>query len=218
MSQKGSVLPIILILLVLAGVAFGFNYIFKGAKSEPLLQIPKPAPTTKVYKDTELNFQFEYPSGFDVLDDNEETYFKATATDHRKNFSGYVGYKPPKLVKGLMVMKKGLKEGPQYDNEGVILWVFDNPNKLSIDSWFDKYWYYPFVWGIFAYPGKGHIQPNVEATISGQPAKSVVVGYQPGKPEFTYVANGDKMFLFRAIKGADEKAVNQVLGSFKFTN
>ena len=104
------------------------------------------------------------------------------------------------------------------DTQPVTLWVFDNPDKLSIDSWFDKYWYYPFVWGIFAQPGKGHIYPNIEATVSGQLAKSVVVSYQPGKPEFIYVENRDKMFMFKIIRGSDPKVVTQILSSFKFTN
>lgn len=220
MPQRGSVLPVLLVLLVIAGGFLGFKYVNlqRSGQVSPLLSLPSPTPAVKIYSDKDLGFQFEYPGqDFEVIPDSEEAYFKVTATDHRKNFSGYVGYKPPEFIKGLMMKKPDTKIGSDYNSVPLVLWVFDNPNKLSIDSWFDKYWYYPFVWGIFAQPGKGHIYPNIEATISGQMAKSVIVSYQPGKPEFTYVSNGDKMFLFRVIKGSDEKAVNQALQTFKFT-
>lgn len=213
MPQKGSVLPLLLILLLASVLGVVFFRPVEKIQKEPqsLVQTTKQAPKIKVYEDKELNFQFEYPiKDFEVVPDDEESYFKTTATDHRKNFTGYVGYPPPTFIKGVAIRKA--------DTQPVVLWVFDNPNKLSIDAWFDKYWYYPFVWGVFAQPGKGHIYPNTEATVSGQPAKSVIVSYQPGKPEFIYVLDDDKMFLFRMIKGSDEKAVNQILSTFKFTN
>lgn len=215
-------LRLLFILLFLGAIGiFVFNY-FKqnNPNPSPILQVPKiiQQATTKTYTDNALNFQFEYPaSGFEVVPDNEESYFKISKTDHRKNFAGYVGYSPPGFVSGVMLKRSVTKIESQYDSIPLILWVFDNPNKLSIDSWFDKYWYYPFIWGIFAQPGKGHIYPGSEATISGQPARSVVVSYQPGKPEFTYVARGDKMFMFKVVKEADEKVISQALSRFKFT-
>ncbi len=222
MGQKGSVL-LVLLVLVAASVA-GYLLVFKNipasklplpAKVAPILQMTPSGP--KVYKDERLNFQFEYPSSaFEVVPDSEESYFKIAQTDHRKNFTGYVGYKPPEFVSGIILKGSGSKIESQYTSIPLILWVFENPNKLSIDAWFDRYWYYPFVWGIFAQPGKGHIYPAREATIAGQLAKSVVVSYQPGQPEFIYVPKGDKMFMFRVIKGSAEKAVTQALQSFKF--
>lgn len=237
MDQKGSVLPILLVLVITAGGVFaGFKFVNQKATprkppkpvlqadfaptSKPLIQLPQIVQATntpKTYKDDVLNFQMEYPADFEVTADSEETYFKISQTDHRKNFVGYVGYQPPVFVKGLMLKNSDMKITSQYDSIPLVLWVFDNPNKLTIDAWFDKYWYYPFVWGIFAQPGKGHIYPNTEATVSGQPAKSVIVSYQPGKPEFMYIGKGDKMFMFRIIKGSDEKVVTQILSSFKFT-
>lgn len=239
-NQKGSVLPIILIVLLAGvGVFIGLKIINPGAsklvsqastvisgnKPKPILQMSQEKPSVKTYQDYKLNFKFEYPvSGFEVISDSEESYFNISKTDHRKNFAGYVGYQPPVFVKGLILKGSGVKIASQYDSIPLVLWIFDNPNKLSIDSWFDKYWYYPFIWGIFAQPGKGHIYPVNEATISGQLAKSVTVSYQPGKPEFIYIANQDKqssssnkMFMFRVIKNVDEKVVTQILSSFKFT-
>lgn len=224
MGQKGSVLPIILFVLILA-VLGGFLW-FKSQntsgqkpKTQTIFQIPKTTPAVKTYQDNQLNFQFEYPpTGFEVAGDNEENYFKITQTDHRKNFTGYVGYKPPVFVKGLMLIEPGENIKPDYGTVPFSLWVFDNPDKLSIDSWFDKYWYYPFVWGIFDYASKNPLKPVSEATISGQLAKSAVVSYQPGKPEFIYIANGDKMFMLRVLGEGKDQVVGYILQTFKFTN
>lgn len=193
-----------------------FILLFLGAISifvfKPATQVPKiiQQVTAKTYTDETLSFQFEYPSsGYEVVSETEDSFFKAEKADHRKNFTGYVGYKPPEFVTGIALKKASATP--------LTLWVFDNPNNISIESWFDKYWYYPFVWGIFNYPDKNPLKPTIEATISGQLAKSIVVSYQPGKPEFIYVAKGDKMFMFKVIEGTDEKVIAQVLSSFKFT-
>lgn len=209
-NQKGSVLPVIVIVFAVSVcVLVSYTYLDQNSqKSSPILQIPKITLQTKVYENKDLNFRFEYPVSFEVIPDGEENYFKETGADHRKNFTGYVGYKPPEFITGIALKKAS--------GTLLTLWVFDNPNNISIESWFDKYWYYPFLWGIFNYPDKNPLKPTVEATISGQLAKSVVVSYQPGKPEYTYVENGGKMFMFRVIKGGNEKVISQVLSSFKF--
>ena len=210
-------LKLIILLILIAGLLLGYQFINKAPKDVSVLKTVQSAPSIKTYKDP-LGFQFEYPAkGFEVVPDGEENYFEITKTDHRKNFTGYVGYPPPAFIKGVSVKKADARLASPSQGGPVTLWVFDNPDKSSIDSWFNKYWYYPFVWGIFAQPGKGHIYPTIEATVSGQPAKSVIVSYQPGKPEFTYVANRDKMFMFKIIRGLDSEVVNQVLSSFKFT-
>ena len=239
-NQKGSVLPILLIVLPISAGLLVFNLLrsadlkIKGTAfspasavseavktgTKPLIEIPQISqePKTRLYTDSDSGFQFEYPSkGYRVVADNEESYFDISKTDHRKNFTGYVGYAPPMLTKGLVLKKSDAKTDSQYDQVPLTVWVFENPNKLSIDAWFDKYWYYPFVWGIFASPGKGHIQPTEEATISGRLAKYREVSCQPNKPVFYYVAEGDRMFLLRVMKEGDGKVITQILSSFKFT-
>jgi len=126
----------------------------------------------------------------------------------RKNFKGYVTYEPGKVLGIVAVLDKA----NSYDTNPFTLWVFDNPNDLSIDEWYKNYWYYPFVWGDFTYKGKFELAPNTEATISGQMARSGVIDYQPGKPKFVYLSKDKKMYLFRII-GEDG---NKILSSFNF--
>ena len=55
------------------------------------------------------------------------------------------------------------------------------PNSLTIDKWYERYWYYPFVWGDYT-ARRNSVAPIKESTISGTLAKSGIVTYQPGEP------------------------------------
>lgn len=188
-------------------------------KQEPeadgFLQIP-PITTTTVAKQPEFNdysnsglgFKFGYDLSLSVKEDSEEQFNQRGNGNFRKNFTGYVGYEPPKPLGAVAVLDKDLS----FDKNSFSVWVFDNSDGLTTDKWFDKYWYYPFVWGVFDYTSKGHIALDKEATISGQIAKYKIVSYQPGSPKFVYVSKGGKMYLFRIIGEAGEK----ILSGFKF--
>ena len=88
-------------------------------------------------------------------------------------------------------------------------------NNLTIEQFFQNYWYYPFVWGVFDDTSKGHIALDQEATISGELAKSKIIAYQPGEPKFIYVSKNNKMYLFRIIDDKNHTG-DQILSSFKF--
>lgn len=175
-------------------------------------------PTTsplKKYVDKELGFSFQYPAGFEVFPDNEEKYFQRSGGDLRKNFTSYVGYEPPKFIAAWVVMKDGDQLKDQFDSEPFAVWVFDNSQKYSTDRWFEDYWYYPFVWGIFVPAQKAHIAPDKIATVSGKLTKSVVISYQPGQPQFIYLSANEKMFMFKIVD-KDKSGVGQkILSSFK---
>lgn len=189
----------------------------QAPKADGFLQIP-PITTTTVakqpefndYLNSELGFKFSYNLNLSVKEDSEEEFNKRGNGNFRKNFTGYVGYEPPKPLVAVAVLDKDLS----FDKNSFSVWVFDNSDNLTTDSWFDKYWYYPFIWGVFDYTSKGHITLDKEATISGQPAKYKIIAYQPGSPKFVYVSKGGKMYLFRVIGETGDK----ILSTFKFLN
>lgn len=180
----------------------------------PSLNLQSPvtnvSPVSKIstYTNQVLGFEFEYPKEFSVKEDSEEQFNKRGNGDYRKNFKGYVGYEPGEAVGAVVV----LGQDGRYDTNPFAVWVFNNDNNLTIEQWFKDYWYYPFLWGVFDYTSKGHIALDKEATISGQSAKYKIVSYQPGSPKFMYVANKEKMYLFRVIGETGEK----ILSTFKF--
>ncbi len=206
--DKGFAQPLIILLLA-AGLIVGGIYLYQSTKSQ-LLQTPKlSSPNQSEFKDysNPLGFQMKIAKGLTVKEDSEEEFNKRGNGDFRKNFKGYVVYEPGKFLGAVVVLDKT----NNYDTNPFTIWVFDNPKDLSIDEWYKNYWYYPFVWGDFTYKGKFTLAPKTEATISGQPAKSGVIDYQPGKPKFVYLAKDKKMYLFRVIEDSGEK----ILQGFK---
>lgn len=221
--QKGSVLPfVILLALVIVGIALVYRYFFNEPSSIGSTKIVSQVNSdkkekTKIYKNNNLNFEFKYDQDLVVKEDSEEEFnqratgsaSKSVNGNFRKNFKSYVEYEPGKLLGAVVVLDKE----SNFDTNPFSVWIFDNQDNETIDSWFAKYWYYPFVWGVFDLTSKGHIIPDSEAVISDQTAKYKIIPYQPGKPKFVYISKDQKMYLFRVIGKTGE----QILATFKFS-
>lgn len=210
-KQKGSAT----LLLLLAGLVLIPVVIYylslQSPKSIPTVSVNREAQDSiKTYTNQQLGFEFKYQKDLTVKEDSEEQFNKRGNGNFRKNFKGYVGYEPGKLVGAVVVLDKD----NNFDKNPFTVWVFDNQDEVSIDKWYSQYWFYPFVWGDFTYTGKFTLAPKEEATISGQMAKSGIVDYQPGKPKFVYLSKDKKIYLFRIIG----KEGDQILSTFKFTN
>lgn len=204
--RNGFSAPVLLIGLAI--VLIGGYYWLNHPKSfvvSPKLEIGQ---SEKIYTNQNLGFEFKYPKDWKVMEDSEEEFNRRGNGDFRKNFKGYVTYEPGKFLGAVVALGKD----NSYDTNPFTLWVFDNPQDLSIDVWYKNYWYYPFVWGDYTYTGKYELAPKKEATISGQMGKSGIIDYQPGKPKFVYLSRDKKIYLFRII-GADG---DKILESFKF--
>lgn len=211
--QKGSATLFLLVAGLVVAVLIGIYYfglIKLSTSSIPTLPLKALTPVSKLltYSNLSLGFEFQYPKDFFVKTDSEEDFNKRGNGDFRKNFKGYVGYEPGKFISAIVV----LDETNSFDNSSFTIWVFDNDNNLTIEQWFQNYWYYPYLWGVFDYTSKSHIALDKEATISGQTAKYKIVSYQPGSPKFIYVSKEKKMYLFRVIGEIGDK----ILSGFKF--
>lgn len=209
---KGFAQPLLIFAVVILLVAAGGIYFYQALHSnKPLpssnFTVPKES-EFKDYKDIKLGFEFKYAKDLSAKSDSEEEFNKRGNGDFRKNFKGYVGYEPGKFLGAVVVLDKS----GSFDTTPFSVWVFNNDNNLTVDTWFDKYWYYPYLWGVFDWTSKSHVTPDSEATVSGQQAKYKIVSYQPGKPKFVYVSKDQKMYLFRLISDAGDK----ILATFKF--
>lgn len=209
-KQRGSVLPIIILIVVVLAVAGGYD-IYQVRLTKPVDIKVSPVSVSesknKTYTNDKLDFQFGYSKELTVIEDSEEEFNQRGNGDFRKNFTGYVTYEPGKFVSAVVVLEKQ----ENYDTNPFTVWIFDNPDDLTIEKWYDKYWYYPFIWGDFTYKGKFELAPKMEATVSGQMAKWGIIDYSPGQPKFVYLAKDKRMYLFRIIG----EAGNQILTNFK---
>ena len=210
--QKGSA-QIIAILMVIVLILLGVIYFSQKLTKNDLQispQVNSKVETISTHTDQDLGFELKYPKGMTLKLDTEEEFNKRGNGNFRKNFTYYVTYPPAKVLGAAVV----LDEGASYEMSPFTVWVFENPNDLTIDKWYLNFWYYPFVWGDYT-ARRNNVAPEKEATISGQIAKFGVVTYQPGSPKFLYLKNNNKMYLIRIINN-EEKFDDQILSTFKF--
>lgn len=213
--QKGFSVPLLLLgILVVCGVIFSYVFYVKTSQKNYRKVSPNPKQETplKVYSNQELDFEFQYVEGVEVKIDSEEEFNQRGNGDFRKNFTYYVTYPPAKVLGAFSV----LDETGSFEMSPFTVWVFENSNDLTIEKWYNNFWYYPFVWGDYT-ASRNNVAPMIDATISGQIAKLGVVSYQPGSPKFIYLNHSGKMYLIRIIN-KQENLEDQILESFKFTN
>lgn len=210
MNQKG-LTQLFVVVGVLIVIISGGVYLYSRPKVDNLNLSPQLLPQKQAnlneYSSQALEFAFEYTNELTVKEDTEDEFNKRGNGNYRKNFTSYIEYEPGEFLGAVVV----LDEDEEYDTNPLTLWVFENPDDLTIDEWYKNYWYYPFVWGDFS-SRSDLVAPVNEATISGQMVKSGVVDYQSGKPKFVYIAKDKKVYLFRIIGEAGE----QILSTFKF--
>lgn len=219
--QKGSALPLVVLLIVVLG--FGLYFFQTSATKESPAKVLIPSVSENknvIFTSNEFNFQFEYPKDLSVKEDSEEEFNKRGNGDFRKNFTYYVTY-PPAEVLGIVAVldeTNSLDEvtSSAYETSPLTIWVFNNPNNLTIEKWYTNFWYYPFVWGDYT-ERRNNVAPIKEATVSGQLAKYGVVSYRDGSPKFVYLKSAEKMYLFRLINDSQNSA-DKILESFKLLN
>lgn len=235
--QRGfaSVFGLLILLIVIGVVAFFLLNQYSAPKtaiSENPLSVQRQEATAstqvsaKKYSNPDLGFEINLPQELSVKEGSEKAYYQRMAgkdynssrineknlffeyknADLRGNFANYVGYQPGEVL-GVFEVLDNLEN---YDQSPLNIWVFDNPNNLTIDQWYENYWYYPFVWGDFSKDGKTKTVPVDDLSFPGLGAKSAVVDYQPGKPKFVYISGNGKIYLFKTLSGGD-----QILSSFK---
>lgn len=202
--QKGSALiPLTLFVAVIALAIFsGWYYINNQPKEEVLQtpvtvkqkQTPLSSPKSSVYEDTEIGFKVSIPDGFEAKEESEEEYFKRAFGDIRKNFTYYVQYSPPEFVQSYYFLKKGESDP---ENAALAVVVYRNPENLAPEAFYNKYWYYPFVWGEFNTGEKSKIAPKNIELISGKEAGTSIVHYRDANPKFIYLPVGSKNLMFQ---------------------
>ena len=204
--QKG-IVGVLLILICLLIILFGFFYYSNQSAKTHVSPETLVKSNLSIYANQELGFEFKYGKEFTTEEDSEEEFNERGNGDFRKNFKGYIGYEPGEFLGAVVVLDKD----NSFDKNPLTIWVFENPDDLSIDKWYEKFWYYPFVWGDFTARNK-KVSPKNIATVSGQVAGFGVVDYQPESPKFIYLSKDKKMYLFKIIGESGE----QILSTFKF--
>lgn len=221
--QKGFA-QLVLILIFAATIlsATGVYFLYFNNQSPKTVQDKIVPPTSKeeeqmkqksTFKNEALGFEFTIPPGFLVKEESEKEYFKRESGDIRKNFTYYIQYLPPEFVNSFYILEEG---EDNLDRAKLTVLVFRNPDKLDAQKFYNKYWYYPFVWGDFT-QAKNKIAPESIELVGGKEGKSGLVDYREGKPKFIYLPWGDKSLMLQIqMPSEDNEVAKKVLESLKF--
>lgn len=216
--QRGAVLPLILviILLVLLGGAGVYYYQAKPSNlsndAPPGAVYQKPSPISEMVSIESLGLKFELPIGYKVVKETEEEYFKRANGQIRKNFNYYVLYSPAEFAEAFYVMPESEKN---LDKAVLTVWVFQNPEDLDPEKFYEKYWYYPFVWGDFT-ARKNGIAPKDIELIGGKEGKFGVVDYRDEKPKFIYLPLRSKNLMMQIQFPSENEIGKKILKTFRF--
>lgn len=200
--QKGfaQTLILVFILLILGSIAGYWLFFSKQPQAVIQKQTKSLVSSTnenikpEVYKDGQLGLEVEVPEGFSLEKESETEYFKRANGDTRKNFTYYVQYPPAEFAGSFYVIKKGETD---LGKAALSLVAFKNPDSLDPKSFYNRYWYYPFIWGEFSSIEKPKIAPEKIELIEGREAGSAVVDFREDKPKFIYLPYGDKGLMLQ---------------------
>lgn len=218
LMQRGSVLPLLLIIVVallsLVGVFFYSQAtVSKQISLQTVRVSPLPSPTSRSISNEALGLNFEIPLKYSLKKETEKEYFKRAFGDIRKNFTGYILYPPAEFTEAFYIIADG---ETNLDKSTLTVWAFKNPDDLTPEGFYKKYWYYPFIWGEFS-GGKEKIAPVEIELIGGKEGKSGVVDFRDGKPKFIYLPLWDKKLMLQIqFPTEDNLTAKKILESFKF--
>lgn len=220
--QRGSVLPLLLIFGLVIAIGIGvffiqFSRTNTSSEASILLQsskiMPSPSPKNQAVFDEFTGLKFEISEGFSVKRETEEEYFTRALGNSRKNFTGYVLYPPAEFTEAFYIISDAEKN---LDKAVIAVWVFQNSEALTPKAFYDKYWYYPFVWGDFT-GRKVEIAPETAEVVGGKEGLSGIVSYREGKPKYIYLPLIDKKLMMQIQLPTVGNAIGQgILRSFKF--
>ncbi len=222
--QRGSVLPLLMILVVLLLLGGGAAYFFLHSKPKPAALVetasiknsisasPSPDVSVQTVSNDLLSLKFDLPKGYSLVKESEEEYFKRANGDIRKNFNGYIFYPPAEFADSFYILPESEKNP---DKAELSVWVFKNPDNLNAQKFYEKYWYYPFVWGDFT-QRKNEIAPGDIELIGGKEGNFGIIGYREGKPEIVYLPLKDKNLMMQIQFPSENVKAREILKSFKF--
>lgn len=221
--QKGSALILLTLFLAVISLAIFSGWYYMNNQPKEDLQTPTTvskkkspvnSPKASIYEDAEIGFEISIPEGFEVKEESEEEYFKRAFGDIRKNFTYYVQYSPPEFANSYYFLKKGESDP---ENAALAIVIYKNPENLSPEAFYNKYWYYPFLWGEFNTGEKAKIAPKNIELIAGKEAGTSIVNYRDSNPKFIYLPVGSKDLMLQLhLPTENNKAGDDILKSLVF--
>lgn len=219
--QRGFVLPILLIVVLLLSLGVGVYFLqnsrtnTKSEASSPTVN--KPLPSVSFHNQTinieDAALSFQLPPGFNFIKETEDEYFKRANGDIRQNFHYYIEYDPVGFSDSFYIVQRGETD---LDKAILAAVIYENPGNLDPMQFYEKYWYYPFVWGDFT-SRRNEISPETSEIIGGKTGGSGIVTYREGSPKFIYLPLPEKNLMLQIHLPTENNPTGQdILKSFTF--
>ena len=169
----------------------------------------------KTYTNKEFNFNLKYPKEIYNLElDTFPEFSKRNNTENiRKDFTEFMYYDPPNEKFGFYLKDK------KTATLILELWIFSNPDTLSIDTWYEKYKYYPHYFGDATQETVNQERPKNDILLNGITGKYAIVSLM-GNHKFVYLKRDNLIYLMNLAIDSDGKnnteILDQILSTSKF--
>ena len=229
-SKKSPLLKIVLGIVILILVAGG-AYLLGTKNNNQSVQVPSQYPTSiptvvpttdptanwKTYSN--LDYNIKYPSDLIVKPITEASFGAESKVNIYTTFTTLKKTTPPAFLSGLQIASQDYGCSPNCKGYKLYIWVFNNPQNISVNQWIQQYDYYP---NSISEPSDK--APQMSKTIDGQTAMVGIPDVQ-FPSEGIFLSKNNKMFYIFATSNLSSKdtiiqdvSINQILSTFKFTN
>lgn len=185
----------------------------------PLEFSEKPAETVdwETYTNEKFKFTLKYPKErYRIEEDNEEIYSQRYNAKLADEFIKLMGYLPPKEAGAIGVYQLEPKTFPLSDQDHFSIWIFGNPEELTLNDWYEKYRFYPFRFGQMAPYLLEQERPKQSIIVSGIEGKTMTDSVPDvGERRYVYLAKNSYIFLIKIFLGKGEG--ERILSTFKFS-
>lgn len=232
---------VVFIALPFVGFFLGVRYqemmdLSKRQQEESNLAIPRaPTPTPiaiptvdpsitanwKTYNDNKDGFSVKYDSSsinaFQINKDDLRIFMRDVSS-----LPQFVKYKFPEFITGLRIGKNLSTDiyGQQIEPFIFSLWVFKNPDNITINEWFNRYSHYPFE--VIVQEAEASIEekrPNKDTVIGGVTAKYSIFSGPTGLQTAYFISKDGKIYLILTLADPHfQKIGDQILSTFRFTS
>ena len=164
------------------------------------------------YENDQGGLTFRYPPDYKVFT-NDEVTVKQTDRNlyYQDEFAAVLGYRPPQVVVEVYVSHNSVQPSVHH-NPTFHIWVLENSAQLSIDDWYQKYQYYPAVWGQLSDTKMAADIPSSQVEI-GSHVASFSASNDYRREQYGYLLQGSRIFLFQV--DMQENVSSEILSTFQ---
>lgn len=173
-----------------------------------------------LYEDTATRFSIKYPSQTHRVLTSERA-IEAVGIGRNEiesAFSTLMEYSPPLLISTVVIDELAYADRQPEEKPPTpfVVWIFANPDNLSIDDWYQFYGYYPSIWGKSIPSLKEENRPRNKAAVANSQAQFFIT-QNMGTLQLIFVPTQDHMLLFEIRDEPNPNNVgNQILSTVQF--